>query len=189
MVNIFFYLALLNDEDDKCKFEIIYHNYKASMFNIANAILHDEYLAEDAVHQSFIKIINNLHKINDIYSNKTRSYIVIIIRNTAIDIYRSRKRDNIVSFDDLIKEPADENTLPDDFIIQKETAERIKREINKMNSNYSDAMLLRYVHGYSNEEISKMLNTSNANVRYRLHKGKKMLASFLEEEADELSEF
>lgn len=189
MVNILFYLTLIGNENDRSKFEKLYISYKASMFNVANAILHDECLAEDAVHQSFIKIMNNLHKIDEIYANKTRSLIVILVKNTAIDIYRSRKRERGVSFDDLIKEPADENVLPDDFIIQKETAECIKEVIGKMNANYSEVILLKYVQGYNNEEISKILNISNANVRYRLHKGKKMLACFLEEEADELSEF
>lgn len=41
------------------------------MFYVAHSILKDEHLAEDAVHQAFIKIIDNLDKINEITCPKT----------------------------------------------------------------------------------------------------------------------
>jgi len=46
------------------------------MFYVANSILKDEHLAEDAVHQAFIKIIENLNKINEILDNSDkRAYL------------------------------------------------------------------------------------------------------------------
>jgi len=41
------------------------------MFYVANSILKDEHLAEDAVHQAFIRIIESLDKINEIKCPKT----------------------------------------------------------------------------------------------------------------------
>jgi hypothetical protein len=54
------------------------------MFYIANQILKDDYLSEDAVEQTFVKIIENLDNISDVDCHKTKSYIVIMVRNCSI---------------------------------------------------------------------------------------------------------
>lgn len=51
------------------------------MYYVANYILHDEFLAEDAVQQSFMKIYNHLDKIGENYCRKTRNFLFIICRN------------------------------------------------------------------------------------------------------------
>ena len=59
----------------------------------AEGILHDEHLAEDAVHEAFLRIIQNFHQIEEILSPKTRSFVVIIVRNAALNMQKKRKRD------------------------------------------------------------------------------------------------
>ncbi|EGT4060805.1 sigma-70 family RNA polymerase sigma factor, partial [Clostridioides difficile] len=54
------YLSIIDSEEEKDKFEKIYEKYKKLMFYIANQILQDEQLSEDAVHNAFLKIIDNL---------------------------------------------------------------------------------------------------------------------------------
>jgi len=90
------YLSIIDSEQDKNKFEILYTTYRKLMFYVANRILKDQYLAEDAVHQAFIKIIENLDKIEDVHCHKTKSYIVIIVRNNAINMYNRRKRNTTI---------------------------------------------------------------------------------------------
>lgn len=70
------YLSMIETEEDKSKFVQLYETYKNLMFYVSNRILNDEYLAEDAVHQTFIKIIENLDKIKEVRCHKTKSYIV-----------------------------------------------------------------------------------------------------------------
>lgn len=82
------YMSLIDNEDDKIKFEDIYNKYKKMMFWIASQILTDERDIDEVVQDSFIKIIRNLDKIEKINSKKTKSFISIIVKNTAIDAYR-----------------------------------------------------------------------------------------------------
>ena len=86
------YLQMIESEDDKVRFEEIYLKYKSLMFYAANKILHNEQDAEDAVHIAFIKIAENIKKIDVLDCPKTRSYIVTIVENKAIDIYRRKSR-------------------------------------------------------------------------------------------------
>ena len=86
------YLQMLPSPSEKDKFEQIYTLYRGLMFYIARRILPGEADAEDAVHQAFVSIIENLKKISEVRCPKTRSYVVIITERKAIDILRSRSR-------------------------------------------------------------------------------------------------
>ena len=73
---------ILSDNNYKnTKLERLYMKYKNVMFYVANNILHDKFLAEDAVHQTFIKIYDLLYKINENDCRKTRNFLVIVCRN------------------------------------------------------------------------------------------------------------
>ncbi len=47
------------------------------MFYVANRILNDEFLAEDVVHQAFLKIIENIDKIDDIQCHKREAILLL----------------------------------------------------------------------------------------------------------------
>ena len=85
------YLQMIETDDDRVKFEKIYHLYRGLMFYVANRILQNEQDAEDAVHQAFLAIIIHLKKISEIDCPKTKSFVVIITENKAIDMIRERK--------------------------------------------------------------------------------------------------
>ena len=87
-----FYLSLIDSDDDKNKFEQLYLTYRQDMYKIAYSILKNNADAEDAVHQAFLSIANNFEKILEIPRQEIKAYIVIIIRNTAINLYNENKR-------------------------------------------------------------------------------------------------
>ena len=72
------YLSVLDSDEDKSRFEVLYNLYRQSMYAIAYGILHNEFDAEDAVHESFLKIANHFEKIEEIKCPKTKAFIVII---------------------------------------------------------------------------------------------------------------
>ncbi len=74
------------DDKDQLKVERLYKKYSNIMFSEANKILQDKQLAEDAVQQSFIKIISNLHKIDENNCPQTKNFLVIICINVAKSI-------------------------------------------------------------------------------------------------------
>lgn len=71
------YLQLLDTQTEQEKFEQLYYQYKRLMYWIANHILGDSHLAEDAVHEAFLKIIKNFHKIGEIHCPRTKNFVVI----------------------------------------------------------------------------------------------------------------
>ena len=66
-----FYMSFIDDDDDREKFEIIYNEYRKRMVSTAYSILRNHEDAEDAVHDTFIKIARNMNSIGDqLYTQK-----------------------------------------------------------------------------------------------------------------------
>ena len=57
---MFLYLAMIDSDADKSKFEILYSEYKNLMYYTANRILCNSSDTEDVVHQAFLKVIEIL---------------------------------------------------------------------------------------------------------------------------------
>ena len=169
------YMSLIDNEDDKIKFEDIYGKYKKMMFWIANQILNDERDIEEVVQDSFIKIIRNLDKIEKINSKKTKSFISIIVKNTAIDVYRKNLSNKVeVELDDNFIFPSDE--LKE---VEIEGLNNIEIAIMKLTEIYKEVFLLKYSHELENNEIAKLLNIKESTVRVRLARGKEKLEFIL----------
>ena len=172
------YLAVIDTEQDKNKFEILYTTYRKLMFYIANQILRDEYLAEDATHQAFLKIIDNLDKIEDVHCHKTKSYIVIIVRNNAIDLYNRRKRDTTVSLEQM------EFCIYDEACCRSEDLDCLTKAVMKLPIIYKEVLTLKYVQELSNAEIAQTLGISEATVRKRLERARHKLEETLIKEGN-----
>jgi len=146
------------------------------MFYIANRILNDEYLAEDAVHQAFLKVIENLDKIEDVNCHKTRSYIVTIVRNNAINMYNRRKRNTTIPLEQM------EFCISDETFNRSEDLDYLTKAVMKLPVIYKEILTLKYVQECSNAEIAQTLDISETTVRKRLERARHKLEEFLKKE-------
>lgn len=178
---LFYYLSLLDTAEDKNQFEQIYTTYRNLMYYIAKKILKDDSLAEDAVHNAFIRIINHLDKLQDINSHKTKGFLVIVVENTARDIYNKRKNDNI-SLDSFEVELSDNQNLEESVIDRINITDLVKR-IDSLPVMYRDVLMMRFIYEYSNKETSKILNISETNVRKRLERARQKLMQKIKKES------
>lgn len=174
-------IMAIENHDDREKAAEIYRLYSTTMFKIAKGILHDAHLAEDAVSEAFVRIIDNLEKINLSDRNKTKGFVVIIVRHIAIDMLRRQKR--FVPLDDHsdyteCREPVLSSLASD------EACSKIADALAKLNRNYSDILYLKIVFNCSNDEIAKILGISRDNVNVRLHRARNALKQQLMKEND-----
>ena len=77
--------------DKRNVIERIYNLYEQKMYIIAYSILGDVGDAEDAVQDAFEKLIRAVRKVSDPESEKTKNYVIKVIRNASIDRYRKKK--------------------------------------------------------------------------------------------------
>ena len=86
------YLQMIEDDEDRTKFERIYYSYEKLMFYTAGKMLTVQEDKEDAVYQAFVKIIEIIKKIKLVDSPETKALIVKITEQRAIDILRKNKK-------------------------------------------------------------------------------------------------
>ncbi|MCL2771890.1 MAG: RNA polymerase sigma factor [Oscillospiraceae bacterium] len=171
------------NEYEKSKFEYIYDKYKKLLLYKANAILNDYSLAEDAVSEAFLRVYKNLHKIDDPDSGMTVSFLVVIVKNTAINILNQNKDIPVSNYDMY---DMSENDWQSDFNVEEEVVSEIVTEamlklVDKLKDELKDCFLLMYAHNLSYKEIGKILHISEDNVAVRIHRAKKRLIELLKE--------
>ncbi|GEM_PF-3510818 len=64
--------------------------------------------------------------------------------------------------------------------INKETTEEVIREIEKLDTIYSDVLLLKYVYGFNREEVAKYLGINIETVKKRLVKAMSKIKESIE---------
>lgn len=168
-----FYLSLIDTQEDKSKFELIYNQYSRLMKHVAIKLLNDDKLAEDAVQDAFIKLINRLDDIEDIGSPKTKNLIIIITKSTSIDLYRKWKKEKAVSFFDEDDVILTGGSL-DDYSVGE-----IADVLDCLPEMYSEVLMLTFVHNYKPREIADIIGIKPTAVSKRLERAKKLLAANL----------
>ena len=148
---------------DSVKLERLYEKYKFMMYAVAFRILKDVALAEDAVHQSFVKIVNQLDRIEEENEPKTKSFLHIICKNVAIDMYHELKSEtqNVDSIDVIELSETGSPYLTDEpfhSISLKEMNSELLAKINELPDIYKDVVILEYLHGYCKKEIAELWN-------------------------------
>lgn len=171
------YLALIDSDEDKIRFTKLYEQYRHLMFYIAQEILKDEQLSEDAVQESFLRIAKNFHKVGEILCPKTRNFTVIITKNVALTMHKHKHND--MDMDSYIESSSFETTEDAfDALSNKLLAECIL----KLPEMYRDSLYLYHLYGYSFNEISNLLSVPVETTKKRTQRARSLLKVLLEKE-------
>lgn len=164
---------MIDSVEEQSKFEKLYNTYKGLMYYIAFRILNNSEDAEDVVHNAFMKIAENISKIDEVISPKTQMYVVTIAENKAIDLYRNnhRRRRQVEYFE----------CISESFVSQMQEGS-LGECIAKLPIKYREVILLKYYMGFSCKEIAKQLDISVANAIKLDQRAKKKLHLICEEE-------
>ena len=134
--------------------------------------VNNEELAEDILHDVFLKAHSGIGKLND--SLKLNAWIYQIARNAVIDYYRSKKQTIALRDIDI----ADENS---DSSPSKKLEPTVKAFLKNLPSKYREALILTDYKGIKQTELAKRLNLSVSAVKSRVQRARKMLKEmFLE---------
>lgn len=169
----------ISDDDrrrrDKQKFAILYETYRHLMMKVALNVLKDTFLAEDAVHEAFIKIAKNMEKIGEIDATATKRYLLTITKNATIDIYRKR---NHQFQREIYVDELEECNVPVTYAAT-DVDDGILDILRCLPVKYRDVFLLKYSGNMDNDEIAKVLNITEGTARQRLSRGKIMIQEAL----------
>lgn len=161
------------EESEKIK--LLYEIYEQPMYRIAYAVLNNTACAEDAVSEAFVRIIRNIRKIGDPHSEKTKRYVVRVIKSAAIDCYRINKRhsENTQSIQ------REAYLIPDDSAdIEAGASDGHDNELlDILNDTDKNIVMLRCCDGLSWSEVAEKVSLTEVNTRKRFERAKKRIIS------------
>ncbi len=148
------------DEQD---FNHLYDNYSKSLFTIIYQIIPQQEVAEDVLQQVFVKIWKNIG-MYDAAKGRLFTWMLNIARNQTIDYTRSKEYNNLsktVSIDNSVytADKAATNEVRD---------VGLKKLLEKLPAEHRGPLELSYFLGYTQEEISQILEIPLGTVKTRL---------------------
>ena len=160
--------------------EKCYGLYEQKMFRVALSVLHDETLAEDAVQDAFLQMIKHEVYFAKPGSDDCKRYIITVIRNASINIYNKRKNESqVVSFTENLEAVCGSEAIAPDEITEAEND--YEPLMKTLPEKYYDVVYCLVVKDYSISETARRLGITEANVRKRYERAKKMMRQNLGE--------
>jgi len=154
-------------------FASLYERYKRSIYSFCLKLSADRFLAEDATHDTFIKMQQNIHTLNDV--SVFRSWLYTIARNQVYKLLHKQKSNGRLT-DELVW--SDDN--PDIALEVSEEREIITQCINALKPEYREVLTLREFEQLSYMQIAVITGDSESSVKSRLFKARRALAEKLE---------
>jgi RNA polymerase sigma factor (sigma-70 family) len=157
----------------KAQFEL-YRLYSSAMYNTSLRIVRDPDDAEDVMQEAFLKAFSRIGTYRKEVS--FGAWLKRIVVNKSLDFLRLRRES--ISLEDV----GDYEEIPEDDHGTMEyaySADDIRKAIQSLPEGYRIVLSLILLEGYDHEEVSEILQITNATSRTQYHRAKKRLAELL----------
>ncbi len=172
-------LTVTTNEKSEEKFNKIYNEYINLIFYIASGFFDNQQDKEDAVYETFLKIVSNLEHIGD-DKKRTKNFVSVVTKNTCITMKNKQCKLKQVSFEDIPEYDAVSGNLQEDFD-NKTALEIYKKCLLSLPENYYEIIYLKFYEELSNREIAKLLGISEDTCYQRLHRARGALKTAIKE--------
>ncbi len=157
----------------------IYDQYYDSVRKFILAYVKDEWVADDLIQETFIKVQKNLNTVKD--PAKLSSWIFRVAYNLCHDHFRQSKRSSLNqrSFQqDIVtfKEAVVQKELE-----QQQMGECVQDKMDLLPPDYRSVLILSDIMAFNHKEIAEILDISVSNVKVRVHRARKKFRAILEE--------
>ncbi|MBC7765753.1 MAG: sigma-70 family RNA polymerase sigma factor [Hyphomonadaceae bacterium] len=174
-------LLLKSQRGDSIAFEQLIDPHIGKVYAICLRILEHPEDAYDTAQDAWVKIFK---AINTFKGESTfATWIYRIATNTALDVFRKRKKQQVIAIDATIetedgqiaRELSDHAPMPSDVLERQERIEKLNEAINSLSEQHQKVILYKDIDGFSYEEIAQMLDCSLGTVKSRLNRARQIL--------------
>ncbi|MHC5088310.1 MAG: RNA polymerase sigma factor [Planctomycetota bacterium] len=157
----------------------IYEKYRLYLLKLATALLHDVDIAEDTVHDVFLKFAQSADKIG--LRGSLKGYLRTCVVNSARNKARAKRLRPSVGLDE-IELMASASNRPDQWIICTEDAARISKALTQIPFEQAEAVVLHLLGDLTFREIAKLQSVSIKTIQSRYRYGLDKLRTLLNSE-------
>lgn len=152
---------------DQEAFEVLYRMTRHKVKSVAMNILKFSDIAEDAVQETYIKVLKNCGKFRPDYDDER--WIIVIAENTAKTMYKNLKRD--IAFRKMY------SNEHKSFTIDERVDESAK--IMELLNDEEKIVVKMKIAGYSQKEIEKHLKCNRNRINYLMRTAKSKLENYI----------
>ncbi|MFS1519495.1 RNA polymerase sigma factor [Bacillus sp. SCS-151] len=156
----------------------LYDVYSNRVLKFIYMITNDYHKAEDLTHDTFLKVSNSLHKINN--KEKIETWIFQVAHNTTIDYIR-RNKFNILEHLKLHVREKEVTPSTESIMIINENFKELYNALRKLKPTYREVIVLRKIEELSIKETGEILGWSDSKVKSTLSRALKALHKELTE--------
>ncbi len=124
--------------------------------------------AEDLISEVFLRVVDKLKKYKKTPKGNFSAWVFRIAHNLVIDFYR-KKKDLLQLTNpetgELQFDIPDSALNPHDSAVQHEEHRKIREILKKLSDTHREVLQLKFLEGFSNAEIAKIIGKSEVNVR------------------------
>ncbi|TRX58401.1 sigma-70 family RNA polymerase sigma factor [Fulvivirga sp. M361] len=156
-------------------FEQLLNRYKAKVFTTIYLIVKDNYVAEDLLQETFVKVVRTIKEGRYNEEGKFLPWLMRIAHNLAIDYFRKDKRYPTVVLEDGSKVL---NTLQfaedsvESIQVQRDMHSKLRELIQELPTAQREVLMMRHYMEMSFQEIAEStgvsINTALGRMRYAL---------------------
>jgi len=156
-------IDLLKRKDQRA-YIYLYDNYAAALFGMIKRIVGESEESTDLLQETFVKIWRNIDQF-DASKGRLFTWLVQVARNTAIDFKRSSqsKRNNQTNSIELMITDEDEKWVT--YISTDHLG--LNKVMERLREDYRIIIDMAYFQGYTQDEISKVLDIPLGTVKTR----------------------
>ena len=166
-------------QGDQEAFGKLVEAFQGPVFNLAYRMLNNPGEAEEAAQEVFIRAYTRLHTYRP--EHKFSTWILSITSNYCIDLIRKR-RALLLSIDEpLPPHPAlmsEKEKGPESQMVVSEREDMVQELLQGLAPDYRQAVILRYWHDLSYDEIAQVMDTTVSAIKSRLFRARKQLAEY-----------
>ena len=174
-------LVIMAQTGDSDAFAELYAATYQKQYRFAYNYLKDEYLAQDALQETYILVLKNLSTLKN--PKLFISWLNQISFRVCFGIHKKQSKYNSelseYSMDIMDSQDSSFDT-PEKQVVIIDEKEYIIRQIMNLPFSESQAIILRYYHNLKLDEIADLMDTSKSSVKRYLASGRERLKKLLE---------
>lgn len=177
-----YYITKIVAGDTKA-FAVLVERYKDLVFTLALRMLKNREEAEEVAQDTFIKVFKSLSKFKG--DSKFSTWIYRITYNSCLDVLKKYKQEYpMVAIDEFTERQVANLDNAFDALAEKEQRQTIDDCLQRLPKEDSFLLTLYYFEEQSLDEIAKIVGLTANNVKVKLFRGRKKLASLLKEKLE-----
>lgn len=176
---------------DSDAFAELYAATYQKQYHFAYSYLKDEYMAQDALQETYIIALKDLSKLKD--PMLVVAWLNQINFRICFQLHKKQKRydkemadyDNTEANAEAISSPSHSSSTagnPEDVVIRIDSREYIMNQILKLPFTEAQVIILKFYRNLKHDEIAELMDMSRSSVKRYLNSGKMHLAKVLQQQ-------